>query len=113
MIPAKFLSKLGFHELEIEGVKVKVSHVTDNFSVIDHKINRLRASLNKQRPVLGVDIKSVDQKQLRRNSDLLILFGGNCCLRLFEELVKRFGGCFYRCLGAAFDQVPGSSSFPT
>ncbi|KAK2640264.1 hypothetical protein Ddye_028059 [Dipteronia dyeriana] len=31
MIPAKFLSKIGIHELEIEGVKVKVSHVTTNF----------------------------------------------------------------------------------
>ncbi|KAL5850896.1 hypothetical protein ACOSQ4_008909 [Xanthoceras sorbifolium] len=46
MIPAKFLSKIGIHELEIEGVKVKASHVTDNIAVIDHKINQLRASLS-------------------------------------------------------------------
>ncbi|KAL5786680.1 hypothetical protein ACOSQ2_009072 [Xanthoceras sorbifolium] len=85
MIPAKFLSKIGIHELEIEGVKVKASHVTDNIAVTDHKINQLRASLNKQRPVVGVDVKvSVpNQKQQisrKTTSELLILYGGNCCL---------------------------------
>ena len=93
MIPAKFLSKIGIHELEIEGVKVKVSHVTDNFSVIDHKINQLRASLNKQKLVVGIDIKvTVDQKQKSQNSDLLILFGGNCCsvIKLDNNLIINF-----------------------
>ncbi|KAK2640269.1 hypothetical protein Ddye_028064 [Dipteronia dyeriana] len=97
MIPAKFLSKIGFHELEIEGVKVKVCHVTDNTSVIDQRIDQLKASLNKQRPVVGIDVKvTVSQKpqfrtsnnvtffsptpQSQTSNDLLIIYGGNCCL---------------------------------
>ncbi|KAI9187299.1 hypothetical protein LWI28_026507 [Acer negundo] len=73
---------MGIHELEIEGVKVKASHVTDNTSMIDLKIEQLRSSLNKQRPVVGIDVRvTVDQKQQSQTSnDLLIIYGGNCCL---------------------------------
>ncbi|KAK2640270.1 hypothetical protein Ddye_028065 [Dipteronia dyeriana] len=95
MIPAKFLSKMGIHELEIEGVKVKASHVTDNTSVIDHKIDQLRASLNKQRPVVGIDVKvTVDQKQQSQTSnDLLIIYGGNCCLVIKLANLVNFPSC--------------------
>ncbi|KAK3199807.1 hypothetical protein Dsin_023222 [Dipteronia sinensis] len=92
MIPAKFLSKIGVHKLEIEGVKVKASHVTDNTSVIDHRIKQLRASLNKKRPVVGIDVKvTVEQKQQSQTSnDLLIICGGNCCLVIKLANLKDF-----------------------
>ncbi|KAL5853827.1 hypothetical protein ACOSQ3_008945 [Xanthoceras sorbifolium] len=96
MIPSKFLSKIGIHELEIEGVKVKACHVTDmNSSVLEEKITQLKASVDESRPVVGVDVKGTltfDDEICHRTlwfdeedmgvhiSDLLILFAGNCCL---------------------------------
>ncbi|KAL5783744.1 hypothetical protein ACOSP7_008773 [Xanthoceras sorbifolium] len=100
MIPTKFLSKIGIHEVEIEGVKVKASHVTDNSSlVLDQKINQLRASMDKLRPVVGVDVKvtMVDdhEKHPQQNisTDLLILFAGNCCLVINLAHLSIFSDC--------------------
>ncbi|KAL5783739.1 hypothetical protein ACOSP7_008768 [Xanthoceras sorbifolium] len=97
MIPSKFLSKIGIHELEIQGVKVKASHVTDNSSlVLDQKITQLRASLDKLRPVVGVDVKvtmSRDYETQNISADLLILFAGNCCLVINLAHLSRFPDC--------------------
>ncbi|KAL5783745.1 hypothetical protein ACOSP7_008774 [Xanthoceras sorbifolium] len=97
MIPSKFLSKVGIHEVEIEGVKVKASHVTDNSLVLAQKINQLRASLDKSRPVVGVDVKVTmmddHEKQHNKTTDLLILFAGNCCLVINLAHLSIFPDC--------------------
>ncbi|KAK2640267.1 hypothetical protein Ddye_028062 [Dipteronia dyeriana] len=100
MIPAKFLSKIGIHELEIEGVKVKAIHVTDNTSVIDQRIDQLKASLNEQRPVVGIYVMvTVNQKQQSQTSnDLLIIYGGNCCLVIRLSNLVKFPSSIYNLL---------------
>ncbi|KAL5853828.1 hypothetical protein ACOSQ3_008946 [Xanthoceras sorbifolium] len=119
MIPSKFLSKIGMHEVEIEGVKVKACHVTDNSSlVLDKKIYQLRASLDKLRPVVGVDVKvtMVDNHE-NKTTDLLILFAGNCCLVInlaqlnFPDCLRSFlvdsNTCF---VGTGLNDKVGRSS---
>ncbi|KAL5786670.1 hypothetical protein ACOSQ2_009062 [Xanthoceras sorbifolium] len=124
MIPSKFLSKIGIHEVEIKGVKVKAIHVTYiNSSVLDQKITQLKASLDKSRPVVGVDVKGtmrLDYQKLvhQHIPDLLILFAGNCCLvinlahlSIFPDSLVRFladkNTCF---IGIGLNDKGGSCS---
>ncbi|KAM2712973.1 hypothetical protein EV1_032910 [Malus domestica] len=52
MLPVPLLSKLGNYEVEVHGVKVKVSVVEDG-RLIREKISELRGFLNSQAPVMG------------------------------------------------------------
>ncbi|CAN6581828.1 unnamed protein product [Malus baccata var. baccata] len=56
MLPVPLLSKLGNYEVEVHGVKVKVSVVEDG-RLIREKISELRGFLNSQAPVMGLDVK--------------------------------------------------------
>ncbi|CAN6724514.1 unnamed protein product [Malus baccata var. baccata] len=56
MLPVPLLSKLGNYEVEVHGVKVKVSVVEDG-RLIREKISELRGFLKSQVPVMGLDFK--------------------------------------------------------
>lgn len=73
MIPYHLLSKMRPYEVEVHGVKVKVSVVADNDRLINEKISEFK-KLNKKN-VVGVDVKTTYNASL-----LLFCVEGHCLI---------------------------------
>ncbi|KAL6580035.1 hypothetical protein OROMI_008059 [Orobanche minor] len=88
-IPAKFRSKMGVYDIQINGDKIKATLVNQEH-MIENVISELKSLVDSNSPVVGVDFKRSKLSKKRMHMHLLLLYVKDHCFVFQLDQINHF-----------------------